>query len=412
MSSTAALAALLWCASTSAGWAISADEERLLGCGCEDARLRDVLPFTRAYAVSGVVIGSVAEAATEAGVPAAAMVEALEALDAGIDLKRELRDGDRFYVRYERSFTAAGDPIGIGRVLWAELQTQAKGKVSIHRFRPSRSSSERFWLSTGETAAAPAIRLPLETILVSSGFGMRADPFDQPARGSALGGATRLAATFLVKAPTVIRPPAGPAQMAVRPAVRPPTQSGPPANPTSTVNVATPRGLKLGLAPASSQTQTPAAGSYSGLGAAMIMHEGVDLAAEAGAPIRAAGDGVVLGAEPKGGYGNWIEIEHEPGAPGAKAAKLATVYGHLSHFAPGIAPGVPVKQGDVIGYVGSTGRSTGPHLHFEILQNGRPTNPMIAVTTHREQLRGGELLRFKKQVTRDLQEREREAGSI
>src|SRR6185436_9926462 len=158
------------------------------------------------------VRGSLAGAATEAGVPAAAMVEALDALGAGIDLKRDLRDGDRFYVRYERRFTAAGDPIEIGRVLWAELQTQTKGKVSIHRFRPGRSTGDRFWLSTGENTATPGIRLPLETILVSSGFGMRADPFDQPARGGAVGGAPRLPAAFPASKPAAPKPPVVPPQ--------------------------------------------------------------------------------------------------------------------------------------------------------------------------------------------------------
>ena len=129
----------------------------------------------------------------------------------------------------------------------------------------------------------------------------------------------------------------------------------------------------------------------------MFMHEGVDLAADLGTPIHAAGDGVVKGAELKGGYGNWIEIEHDGlqlapppiGKTDGKPAKITTVYGHLSAFAKGIAPGTRVKQGDVIGYVGSTGRSTGPHLHFEILQNGHPTNPMISQALRAEQLRGG-----------------------
>jgi murein DD-endopeptidase MepM/ murein hydrolase activator NlpD len=152
----------------------------------------------------------------------------------------------------------------------------------------------------------------------------------------------------------------------------------------------------------------------------MMMHEGVDLAANFGTPILAAGDGIVRGAELKGGYGNWIEIEHDGlqvtpppvGKQEARPVKITTVYGHLSAFAEGIEPGVRVKQGEVIGYVGSTGRSTGPHLHFEILQNGHPTNPMISQTLRPEQLKGGELDRFKKVIARDLRERVHEAGSI
>ncbi len=342
--------------------------------------------------------GSLAEAAAEGGVPAAAMVEALDALAAGIDLNRDLHDGDRFYVRYERSFTAAGSPIEVGRVLWVELDTQARGKVSIHRFQPRQSAGDRFWLSTGENTAAPRIRLPLDNVLVSSGFGMRTDPFEQPSSG----GASRLPTAFPIAGPRAVsKPRVAAPQAATRPAGGPQAQSKPRINLPANTNAPTPLGLKMGLAP-----RAPAAGrSFS---APMAMHEGVDLAAELGTPIRAAGDGVVLGAELKGGYGNWIEIEH---AAGAKAPELATVYGHLSGFAPGIVPGTRVKQGDVIGFVGSTGRSTGPHLHFEILENGRPTNPMGSLALRREQLRGEELLLFKKQVDRDLQERERKAGS-
>lgn len=408
--SIAALAALMCCALAPAGWAASPEEEQLLGCGCEERQLADLLPYSRTFSASGVVQGPLAEATAAAGVPAAAMVEALAALGAGLDLKRDLRDGDRFYVRYERSFTAKGDPIGIGRVLWAELQTAAKGAVSIHRFRPLKGAGEGFWLSTGQSAAAPGIRLPLETIQVSSGYGIRADPFDQPFRGP-----MPAAAPAAAPKPNPALPPAGAWKPKVKPTVNapaspgtggPPPQASPFVNPM--VNVPTDLGVKLGLAPVEPQ----AAKRYQGFHGMMQMHEGVDLAADLGTPIRAAGDGVIIGAELKGGYGNWIEIEHEPGAPGARAPRLATVYGHLSAFAPGIAPGAKVKQGDVIGFVGSTGRSTGPHLHFEIPQNGRPTNPMISLTLRPEQLKGGELARFKQQVARDLSERAREAGSI
>ena len=132
----------------------------------------------------------------------------------------------------------------------------------------------------------------------------------------------------------------------------------------------------------------------------MALHEGVDLVAPYGTPIHAAGDGVVKGAEPKGRYGNWIEIDH----PG----DLATVYGHLSSFAPGIEPGKQVSRGDVIGYVGLTGRTTGPHVHFEVRFKGRPVNPMVYSALKHPQLRGPDLVRLRAVVARNLAERDRE----
>jgi len=97
-------------------------------------------------------------------------------------------------------------------------------------------------------------------------------------------------------------------------------------------------------------------------------HEGVDFAAAYGTPVRATADGIVarVGRE-DGGYGNMIEVRHPNG--------IRTRYGHLSRFAPGLRTGERVAQGETIGYVGSTGLSTGPHLHYEFLVNGRPTNP-------------------------------------
>ena len=92
--------------------AASPEEERLLGCGCEDAQFLSYLPFTRSIGASGVIKGSLAESAVAAGVPAAAMIEALDAFATAIDLERDLRDGDKFYVRYERTFTIDGAPVG------------------------------------------------------------------------------------------------------------------------------------------------------------------------------------------------------------------------------------------------------------------------------------------------------------
>jgi len=97
-------------------------------------------------------------------------------------------------------------------------------------------------------------------------------------------------------------------------------------------------------------------------------HEGTDFAAAYGTPVRVTADGIVtrVGRE-DGGYGNLIEVRHPNG--------IRTRYGHLSGFARGLRPGEHVDQGETIGYVGSTGLSTGPHLHYEFLVNGRPTNP-------------------------------------
>jgi hypothetical protein len=112
----------------------------------------------------------------------------------------------------------------------------------------------------------------------------------------------------------------------------------------------------------------------------------------------------VVGAMPNGEYGNWVRIDH----PG----KLSTVYGHLSEFAPGIRAGVQVRQGELIGFVGNTGRSLGAHLHFEILNTGVAVDPLSFPETKRAQLRGADLERFRKQVKQTLAERETVAALV
>jgi murein DD-endopeptidase MepM/ murein hydrolase activator NlpD len=98
------------------------------------------------------------------------------------------------------------------------------------------------------------------------------------------------------------------------------------------------------------------------------MHQGVDLGVREGSPVVAAEDGVVTQAGVAGGYGNLIRIRH--------AAGWATGYGHLSAFAPGIASGVHVTRGELIGFVGHTGMATGPHLHFEVSYHDVRIDPM------------------------------------
>ena len=108
-------------------------------------------------------------------------------------------------------------------------------------------------------------------------------------------------------------------------------------------------------------------------------HTGVDFAARRGTPIKAAGNGTVIYAGWKGGYGKTIQIRHSDG--------YVTLYAHQKSFRRGMKRGKSVKQGQVIGYIGSTGRSTGPHLHFGLYKNGRPINPLkvVQITTKKLQ---------------------------
>ena len=365
-----------------------AAEERLPGGDDEAAWLQTVLPFTRQIAVGGSVAGSLEASTAAAGVPASAMLEALQALATSLDLGRDVRDGDRFHVRYEQTFTSSGAPIGTGRVLWAELKT-AKGTVAIHRFR-TRDKVERFWLANGQAATPPSINLPLEVVSISSGFGLRADPFDQPpppptaGKSGAMGGPLRTQPTL----PPGLKPGTITGEAPLWASAGASSYGRPPTSTTY--------GRPPGTASYGNWQQGPRSPR------SLFMHEGVDLVAPAGTPVHAAADGIVFGAGPNGRYGNWIRIDH--------AGKLATVYGHLAGFAPAIGAGSAVARGDVIGYVGSTGRSTGAHLHFELLSDGKPVNPINHPETKRGVLRGPDLDRLRKQVTLSLAERDRETA--
>ncbi len=122
-----------------------------------------------------------------------------------------------------------------------------------------------------------------------------------------------------------------------------------------------------------------------------IIHWGVDYAAPKGTKIFAGGDGVIQVAKYNGGYGNYIKIRHN--------SEYSTAYGHMWKFAKGIRPGVRVKQGQVIGYVGSTGLSTGPHLHYEVIRNGKRVNPRTIRAATGNNLAGKDLKKFKLMVS-------------
>jgi murein DD-endopeptidase MepM/ murein hydrolase activator NlpD len=117
------------------------------------------------------------------------------------------------------------------------------------------------------------------------------------------------------------------------------------------------------------------------------MHKGVDFAAARGTPIFAAGDGVVTYRGRKGGYGNYIRIRHN--------GTYSTAYAHASRFNSKVRKGSRVKQGQVIAYVGTTGRSTGPHLHYEVLQKNRQVNPRAQKFNTATALGGKQLKHYK-----------------
>jgi murein DD-endopeptidase MepM/ murein hydrolase activator NlpD len=420
----AGAAAFLTCALASAGHAAVSDwadpvaaEERLLGSADEAAQQKALLTFTRQIGDSGIVTGSLADSLLVAGVPASTSIAALRALANVIDLDRDIHTGDYFYVRHEQTFTSAGDRIGVGRVLWLEVSTKAKGTVAIHRFQP-KGGVDQFWLPTGQAAAPPAFRAPLDVMKLTSGFGLRADPLDHPSSG-----------TMPSVVEVAVPPPAAPAPKEIEPspqeiraanrayagfdmgsfgsAARDARGSGG----SDVDRIMARRRIRAQEAREREREEAEAAAAAAEKAKAapkveakaeppkvqkLFMHEGLDLLANVGTPIHAAADGVVLNFGPAGGYGNWVRLAH--------AGKTTTVYGHLSRFAPGLQVGAPVLRGELIGFVGNTGRSTGAHLHYEIQTSGRPVDPATWPATRRAQLAGADLALFRKQISASLAE--------
>lgn len=133
------------------------------------------------------------------------------------------------------------------------------------------------------------------------------------------------------------------------------------------------------------------------------MHKGVDFAAPRGTPIYAAGDGKIVKLGNFSSYGKYIKIRHQSG--------LETAYAHMNGYKAGLKNGARVKQGQIIGYVGTTGRSTGPHLHFEVIQNGKHVSPNSLKLPSGKALAGKELKAFKAQVAELDRQFKDEAGN-
>ena len=116
------------------------------------------------------------------------------------------------------------------------------------------------------------------------------------------------------------------------------------------------------------------------------MHRGLDFAAPRGTPIYSAGDGIIIERRRRGFYGKFIRVRHN--------SRFETAYAHLSSYKRGVVVGKRVRQGQVIGFVGSTGRSTGPHLHYEVRRNGKAVNPRRIKMPSGIKLKGKELRKY------------------
>jgi murein DD-endopeptidase MepM/ murein hydrolase activator NlpD len=246
--------------------------------------------------VRGVVGSSLYRSMRQAGVPASAVQDYLKALDAQVDMEREVRPGDEFdiIIGYRRAATGERQA---GQLMYAGVDRAGKPRTQLMRW----GSDGRFYEASGVGEQRRGLLAPVPGP-ISSNFGMRRHP---------ILGYTR-------------------------------------------------------------------------------MHAGMDFKARYGTPIVAATDGRVSAAGRAGGCGIAVRLEHGGG--------LSTRYCHMSRMAVG--PGMNVRRGQVIGYVGSTGLSTGAHLHYEMYRGGRAINPGSVAFVTRAELSGTELIDFRRQLIR------------
>lgn len=213
----------------------------------------------------------------------------------------------------------------------------------------------------GGESAGSAIRADLfantlaDAVAASGGLGIA----DQLTRS--LGGASATPGDHLAGHP----PAPLPSALAHVPAGHPATPSGGPRDPLANTLEALSLPVAGRVTSGFGRRQDPITGEAS-------THSGLDVGAPAGTPIRVPAGGVVLSAGPKGGYGNAVEIDHGNG--------VVTLYGHAAEVL--VSPGEFVQPGQEIATVGSSGRSTGPHLHFEVRVGGRPVDPSRVLKTY------------------------------
>jgi murein DD-endopeptidase MepM/ murein hydrolase activator NlpD len=250
---------------------------------------------------TGQIDGSLYASAEKAGISPELTAEVAKLFQHKLDFTRDIQPGDRFSLVVDRKVTASGRAVSTGELLFADIEANG-GATKLYRFKPAGSKEAQYYDEFGKAIRGLLLRTPLDTVRITSSFGMRHHP---------ILGYTR-------------------------------------------------------------------------------MHAGIDFGAPTGTPVYAAGDGVVERAGWAGGYGRWLQIKHAGG--------LETGYGHLSRWA--VKAGQHVHQGQVVAYVGSTGLSTGPHLHYEIMVHGKKVNPSKFKAPPSVALAGRELAAFKAEKAR------------
>jgi murein DD-endopeptidase MepM/ murein hydrolase activator NlpD len=225
--------------------------------------------------LSNTIKKNLYSSAVEAGIEPNIIVEFANMYGFEVDFQRDIRDGDKFEVYYERYTDENGVVRNTGKIIYASMFVNNK-ELSLYNFKFD--NKEGYYDVDGKSVIKTLMKTPINGARLSSSFGLRKHPI-------------------------------------------------------------------LG---------------YNKL------HQGTDFAARTGTPIMASGSGVILRAQKYKGYGNFVSIKHN--------STYITAYGHMSKYGRGIRKGVRVNQGQIIGYVGSTGMSTGPHLHYEVIKNGKRVN--------------------------------------
>lgn len=260
------------------------------------AERHNIPTLTLTHLVEGEITDSLYLSAQRAGLPTPVIVELIRLMSFDVDFEREIRQGDRFQVYFERDYAPEFGDLAEGRILQLKLELQ-KRTLEASYFEDETGHGDYFDPDGNSTRKA-LMKTPLDVTVVTSSYGRRKHP---------VLGYTR-------------------------------------------------------------------------------MHKGVDFRARTGTPIMAAGDGVVERASRYGSYGNYIRIRHN--------STYKTAYAHLSRYGRGIKAGVRVKQGQVIGYAGATGRVSAAHLHYEVLVNGQQANPLTLKLPTGRVLAGEQLTAF------------------